>query len=80
MKWGLKGGISIDIDSGPLGYKCFDAVVGEVKTFYFYSDWLWPYFVFTIYMVHIVAKIFLKSNLNFYSQKITQPIFREVIF
>ena len=21
----------------------FDAVVVEVKTFYFYSDWLWPY-------------------------------------
>ena len=21
----------------------FDAVVVEVETFYFYSDWLWPY-------------------------------------
>ena len=28
---GLKGGISIDADSGPLGY--FDAVVAKVKTF-----------------------------------------------
>ena len=31
MKLCLKGGISIDADSGPLGY--FDAVVVEVKTF-----------------------------------------------
>ena len=29
MKWGLKEGISIDADSGPIRY--FDAVVVEVK-------------------------------------------------
>ena len=37
MKWGLKGWISFDTDSGPLGYVlwCCDS-----RLFYFFSDWL----------------------------------------
>ena len=41
MKWGLKGGISIDADSEPLGYvndKYFDAVVVEVEKCLLFSD------------------------------------------
>ena len=41
--WGLKGGISIDTDSGPLGYVlwCCSSRSWEVSPFF--SDWLWPY-------------------------------------
>ena len=35
MKWGLKGGISIDTDTGPLGYVYFDAMVVEVEKYIF---------------------------------------------
>ena len=31
MKWGLKGGISIDVDSGPLRYVYFDAVGSRIQ-------------------------------------------------
>ena len=40
MERALKGGISIDADSGPLGYVLFDVVV-EVEKHLLFSDWLW---------------------------------------
>ena len=46
MKWGMKGGISIATDSGPLGYVlwCCGSRTQDFFTFT-YSDWLWPYCV-----------------------------------
>ena len=47
MKWGLKGGVSIDADSGPVDLlgMYFDAVVVEVDKYLLFSDWLWAYCV-----------------------------------
>ena len=39
----LKGGISIDADSGPLGYLLWCLLwYKKSRLFYFYLDWLWP--------------------------------------
>ena len=41
---GLKGGISIDADYGPLGYVlwCCGSMY-KLRSIYFFSNWLWPY-------------------------------------
>ena len=38
MKWGLKGEISIDADSGPLLGMYFDAVVVEVEKYLLFNS------------------------------------------
>ena len=44
MKWGLRGGISIDADSGPPRYVHTLMLWRNLSLArHFYSDWLWPY-------------------------------------
>ena len=45
MNLGLKGGISIDADFGPLGYVLWNCGSRSWEVFTFFSDWFWPYCV-----------------------------------
>ena len=43
MKWGLKGGISIEENSGPPRYVLWCCSIYLSTTLHFYLDWLWQY-------------------------------------
>ena len=53
LKWCLRGGISIDTDSGPLGYVLWCCGSRSQDFFYFYSNLLWPFCASTGWCVFI---------------------------